>query len=118
MTSRAFDLAPSSQLHLQLDRGIPTFAYLYRKGEVWRTAVQEITSDAEAVDTDRMPTYYSLEDCNLFTLLSNFESLPSDWIGRHLILANHPDPERTLGALSNQTTPLFMYQLFDPESVG
>jgi hypothetical protein len=103
-----------AQLQSQLDASIPTHVYLYRRGEVWRTVLHEITTDRERIERDRLPSYYEPSECNLFVLISEFEEvLPPDWIESHLVKASDPDPEKTVGVLSNQTTPLFMYELFD-----
>jgi 5-methylcytosine-specific restriction protein B len=43
-------------LHAQLDANIgPTYAYLYRRGECWRTEVIGLTSDQDAISADLLP---------------------------------------------------------------
>lgn len=105
-------------LQKQVADGVTTHAYLYRRGEVWRTTLEELTNDPDVVDVARMPGYCEKSECNLFARLSAFESLPSDWAAKHLVPASSGDPEKLLGALSNQTTLLFMYELLilDPST--
>src|SRR6201999_3596721 len=64
---------------------------------------------------ERMAGYYEKESCNLFVRLSHFEELAPDWAVGHLALASDPKPDKMQGALSNQTTPLFVYERFLPE---
>ena len=82
------------------------------RGTTVRTLLEDITSDADQVDDERRPDYYSKSQCNLFARLSDFEELPHGWPQQQLVLANHPEPARTPGALSNQTNPLQVYELF------
>ena len=58
-----------------------------------------------------MASYYTKNDCNLFVRVTNFVNLPADWAMLNLVPASNGDPEKLAGALSNQTTPLFMYEL-------
>jgi 5-methylcytosine-specific restriction enzyme B len=95
----------------QVTLHIPTHAYLYRKGELWITDVLSATGDPADVD-DRLPDYYKKEDCSFFALLTNFRELPADWPASNLVVASKPDEDSILGALSNQTTPLFVYERF------
>jgi MoxR-like ATPase len=83
---------------------------------MWRAQVNQIERDSVAVDEDRFPSYYSKEDCTIFFRLSDFEQLPSDWAEQNVLLAFDPDPVKVKGALSNDTSPLFVYlrQLKEP----
>jgi 5-methylcytosine-specific restriction protein B len=101
-----------ADLRRQLDAGVDTHVYLYRSGEVWVCKLEQITNEAEDVDFERLPTYYSISDCNLFVRLSQFEQLAPDWPSHHLVTATKPEPADLRGALSNQTTPLFVYERF------
>jgi len=94
----------------QLNSAVPTYVYLYRQGEVWRTTLEQLTVDAADVDYARLPSYYSRDECNLFVRLSSFEEVSVAWVHWHLLLASHPDPDALEGALSNQTNPVFVYQ--------
>jgi hypothetical protein len=100
-----------AELKRQLEDGVTTHVYLYRRGEVWQTFLEDITDDPDEVDEERMAGYYAKDECNLFVRLSNFVNLPADWAFRNLVPASNGDPEKLPGALSNQTTPLFMYEL-------
>ena len=103
-----------ADLRHQLEDEVPTYAFLYRRGEIWRTKLLEISNDASAVDVGRLPTYYRADECNLFARLSDFVQLPGDWADGHLVPAGNGDPVKLAGSLSNQTTPLFVYERFDP----
>lgn len=74
----------------QLARGTHTNAYLYRRGECWRTTLREITADPNEVDGNLLPSYFSVEDSNLFFLLSQFTPLDADWASQHLVPAANP----------------------------
>jgi 5-methylcytosine-specific restriction protein B len=102
------------QLQLQLDKGIPTYAFLYGGGTTYRTLLHEITTDPDAVDDERRPQYYPKSSCNLFARISDFKELPGDWPHTHLVLAASPDPDKTGGALGNTTNPLFVFERFFP----
>lgn len=96
----------------QLEDGSETHCYPYRNGEVWRARLEEITDDPADVDSERLPGYYSTDDCcDLFVRLSDFEPLAADWPLSHLLMTNKPDPAGLPGALKTQTTPLFVYGL-------
>lgn len=56
-------------LRAQLEAGVVTHAYLYGGDAVWRTNLEQIETDPTSVDFDRFPTYYRLEDCDLFLRL-------------------------------------------------
>ena len=104
------------QLRQQLAAGTRTHAYLYRRGELWRTTVHEVTTSPPRGDDVQFPSYYRPEDCNLFVRVSGFEQLDPTWLPEHAVLASQPDadPSRLAGALGNQTTPLFIFELFSP----
>jgi len=93
-----------STLHDQIEEGIPTYAFLYTRGEVWRTKVSAVEIDATNIDVGRLPGYYEAGQCNAFFLLEEFQELPSEWAASHLVLARNPDPSALPGALGNQTT--------------
>jgi hypothetical protein len=105
------------RLEDQLTRGMVTHAYLYRRGMCWRTTVQEVRVDPPPINDPRFPSYYKPEDCNFFARLADFEILEPGWLVENAVLASHPDadPQRLAGALSNQTTPLFVYEFIVPE---
>lgn len=98
----------------QLASGVMTYCYLYRTGEVWRTRVEDIVIKRGDVDEERVPDYYGDEHHTMFVRLSDFQELPADWPSRNLLLSTNPHPDVLAGALSNQTSPLLMYQLWSP----
>jgi hypothetical protein len=100
----------------QLEDEVPTYAFLYRRGEIWRTRLLEITDDANDVDSERLPSYYTTDKCNFFARVTDFAQLPQDWAKDHLVPAGSGDPARLAGALSSQTTPLYVYERFDPHA--
>jgi 5-methylcytosine-specific restriction enzyme B len=101
-------------INAQLEADIDTCAFLFGGGELFRTRLQEITTDPERVDTDLLPGYYEKSDCNLFVRLEDFEELPSGWLTEHTVLARDPlvSADAMSKALGNQTTPLFVYELW------
>jgi 5-methylcytosine-specific restriction protein B len=104
-----------ADLKRQLEHDIPTHVYLYRSGEIWRCNLADVTNDADDVDVERLPSYYSVDECNLFVRISDFELLPPDWPVEHLVLATNPDPTVLKAAMSNQTTPLFLFERYSAE---
>lgn len=96
----------------QLAAGVETHCYLYRRDEAWRTHLLDITADPTAVDPGRLPGYYTTSDANLFLLLAEFEPLEPAWLASHLLLATNPDPDAIAGALSNQTSPLMVFERY------
>lgn len=107
-----------ADLRRQLDGDVETHVYLYRSGEVWRCRLEEITNDAADVQPERLPSYYSASECNLFVRISQFTQLLPDWPFQHLVMATKPDPAELKGALSNQTNPLFVYERFSPDKAA
>ena len=101
-------------INAQLEADIDTCAFLFGGGELFRTRLREITTDPEGVDTDLLPGYYEKSECNLFVRLGDFEELPSAWLTEHTVLARDPlvAPDSMSKALGNQTTPLFVYELW------
>lgn len=94
----------------QLSSDVETFCFLYRNGELWRTRLMAITPHPEDVDPALMPDYYTTGECILFLELTQFEEVhPPTWALSNLVLASDPDPSKTQGALSNQTSPVFVY---------
>ncbi|WP_421118599.1 MrcB family domain-containing protein [Aquihabitans daechungensis] len=103
-------------LRQQLADGVATRCYLHRHGEDWRTRVLDITDDPTQVDVERLPGYYGTDACNLFVLLTDFEELDPQWPANNLVLASKGDPAATPGALGNQTSPLFVYERWQPST--
>ena len=99
-------------LRAQLDADIETHAYLYGDKRLIRTRLVDIASDPEAVPDGEVPDYFDKADCSLFACLDEFAELESAWALENLVLASDPDPEAVRGALSNQTTPLFVFERF------
>jgi MoxR-like ATPase len=107
-------------INAQLEAEIETCAFLYGGGEIFRTRLLEITTDPERVDTDRLPGYYEKSECNLFVRLGDFEELPSGWLSEHTVLAKNPlvSADAMSKALGNQTTPLFVYELWSDDGAA
>ena len=80
--------AKLSLLQHQLDGGVVTHAFLYRRGEIWQTTLEAITTSPDGVDDQRMAGYYTKDECNLFARISNFVNLPVDWALKNLVPAN------------------------------
>jgi MoxR-like ATPase len=103
---RAISQKRLKTIRVQLDDGVPTYAFLYRSGEIWKTTLEELTTSPDDVDDERLPSYYTKDQCVLFARISKFVQLEPSWPLEHLLLANNPDPARIAGALGNQTSPL------------
>jgi MrcB-like, N-terminal domain len=112
---RAHPIQPSrlKALRDQIERGIPTYAFLHGGKKAVRTRLLEITVDQEDVDEARLPGYYEKADCDLFTRLAEFESLDDDWLANHVVQAKGGGTAEVPPALENTTTPLYVYELFD-----
>lgn len=100
----------------QLHANFPTYAFLYGGSQTVRARVLQITEDPSNVEERLLPGYYSKDDCTVFFKLTDFEDLPEGWLQGHVVLASAPDPEKTRGALGNQTNPLYVYELFSGET--
>jgi len=98
----------------QLAAGTPTHAYLHHQSEVWRTRLEEITTDDTQVDEERMAGYYHKDTSTLFARLSDFEEVEFAKFASSVVLASNPDPDALKGALGNQTNPLFLYERWTP----
>lgn len=96
----------------QLQDGVETHAYLYGGKRLFRTRLVAITEDADDVPDEALPGYISKTECSLFACLERFEELEPGWALENLVLVSDPDPVKTRGALGNQTTPLFVFELF------
>lgn len=110
-------LSNQQLIRSQLEENIQTHAYLYRNGEAWRTRVQDIRSNPDEVDTERVPSYYTKDQCNFFVRLSDFEQIDPEWPAKNLLLRSDPNPDTIIGALRNQTTPLLVFARFDPAPI-
>lgn len=96
----------------QLKKAIPTHAYLYGGGSLWRADLTDLTTDVDRVEADHLTDLFDPADSRLFVKLSNFEELEVAWAATRLVLANYPDPIFMSGALSNQTTPISVFERF------
>ncbi len=107
-------IGPARLEHIreQLTREIPTWAFLYGGGQTVRARIEDIQTDPDQVDDDRMAGYYGKDQCNMFVRLSSFEALEPGWPLDHLVGTKDADPGAMQGALGNQTTPLFVYERF------
>jgi 5-methylcytosine-specific restriction protein B len=112
--SGGIDARKLAQINEQLDRGMPTFAFLYGGGQLVRARLEALTDDPDDVDEARRPQYVAKQDCGLFALLGELEPLDAGWALDHLVLASDPDPGKVQGALGNRTALLYMYERFVP----
>lgn len=99
-----------SQLREQLDRSIPTYAFLYGGGHLVRSRLHQLEVDPGAVDEDRVAGYHDKQASNLFARVSDFEDLGPDWALTHLLPAKDADPASLPGALGNRQSPLYVYE--------
>ncbi|HEY9404776.1 MAG TPA: AAA family ATPase [Pyrinomonadaceae bacterium] len=98
-----------SQLRAQLNSGAVTYAFLYRRGEAWRTRLQEVTTDLSEVDHGLRPEEFAQTRCNLYARLTDFEELDPGWVESRLVPSADPSAEGMMSALRNQTSPLLVY---------
>lgn len=99
-------------LRAQIEEGVETHAYLYGDKRLFSTRVNDLTTDPEAVPDGEIPDYFDKAYAGLFVRLENFEELSAAWALENLVVASEPDPEKIRGALSNTTTPLFVFERF------
>jgi hypothetical protein len=105
----------------QIASGVETHVYLYRKGEVWRATILDLTDEASETDRDLLPGYYDAEDCHLFVRLTDFLPLTPEWPIDRLLLASDPIPGGMAGSLKGQQgvmTVLESDALLDDTSVA
>jgi hypothetical protein len=101
-----------SALRAQLAEGVKTHAYLYGDKRLYSTRVTDVATDPGSVPDEEMPDYVDKADAGLFVRLEGLEELEVGWALENLVLASDPDPETIRGALSNTTTPLYVFQRF------
>lgn len=104
--------AKISALREQLAEGVATYAFLYGDQKLVRAKLHAVTDDPDEVLDDERPASQPKEQSSFFACLSDFEDLPVGWAQRGLVLASDADPAKMQGALSNQTTPLFVLERF------
>jgi MoxR-like ATPase len=99
-----------SRLRQQLAEDVPTFVYLHRTGEVWRTRLLEITVERPAGEAELIPEYYrkAIGEHNLWVKLADFERLPADFAERELVLDGSADPESMAKAFKGQASMLYV----------
>lgn len=76
-----------ARLRRQVEDDIPTFVFLHRTGEVWRTRLRQIEAGDFRPDPDRTPAHDRDDDAPVWVRLSDFEPLPADWPERNLRFA-------------------------------
>ena len=83
------------ELEAQLDAGTPTYVFLHRPGEVWRTRLVEIRSERPTDEVELIPEYYRdvVGEHHLWLKLRDFESLDPDYAEKHLVMDGSEDPE-------------------------
>lgn len=107
-------ISPSklAALQSQLDDGVVTHAYLYGDQKLVRARLEAMTDDPDQVPDEERPAQQLNDGASFFARLSEFEDLPAGWAQDGLVLASDADPAKMQGALSNQTTPLFVLERF------
>lgn len=70
----------------QLNKGIPTYVFLYNKKGVWKTKLEDISMDAEGIEHRLSPNYYTPTDCHLFVKLKDFEQISEQWLIENLMM--------------------------------
>lgn len=102
-------------LERQLTDGVQTRAFVFRLGpepELWQATVLALAEDDSAIDRSHRPADMSFEGCFLFVELSDFTLLEPDWAERRLALCDRPDDGAVPhGALHNQTSPIYVFEL-------
>ena len=107
-------ISPSklATLQSQLDDGVTTHAFLYGEQRLVRTRLIAMTDDPDEVPDSERPSYQPKEENSFFACVSDFEDLATGWAQDHLVLARDADPAKMQGALSNRTTPLYVFERF------
>jgi 5-methylcytosine-specific restriction enzyme B len=113
-------ISPSklAALQSQLDDGVVTHAYLYGDQKLVRARLEALTDDPDQVPDDEHPAQQPKDGASLFARVSELEDLPAGWAQKGLVLASDADPAKMQGALSNQTTPLFVLERFGSSEQG
>lgn len=75
-----------AKINEQLNKGIPTYVFLYNKMGVWKTKLEDISLDAERIDHRISPNYYKPSDCHLFVKLKDFEQISEQWLIENLMM--------------------------------
>jgi len=100
-------------LRLELDGGVDVYAFLYETGlppsqaRCTQARVTDLTTDPGKVPDHLRPDYYSKDDCSLFVLLTEFQTLAPGWPAQNLALLSQPG-EPVAAGLQNQSNPLYV----------
>jgi hypothetical protein len=98
------------ELRAQLDAGIPTYVFLHRTGEVWRTRLIAIRTDRPNDELELIPEHYRgvVGKHHLWLKLREFESLEPDYAQAHLVMDGSKDPDSMAQAFKGQQSFLYV----------
>jgi hypothetical protein len=107
------------ELQAQLDAGTPTYVFLHRTGEVWRTRLVEIRTDRPVGELELIPEYYRdvVGEHHLWLKLKDFKKLEPDYAENHLVMDDSDGPESISHAFKGQQSFLYV-RLKDGETPG
>jgi hypothetical protein len=97
-------------LRHQLAEEVPTYVYLHRTGEVWRTRLLEISAERPDDEAELIPEYYrgAIRQHHLWLKLAEFEQLPDDYAEAELVLDGSEDPGSITKAFKGQASLLYV----------
>lgn len=106
------------ELQAQVDAGTPTYVFLHRTGEVWRTRLVEIRTDRPTDELELIPEYYrdDVGKHHLWLKLHDFEPLEADYAEKQLVMDDSNDPESIAKAFRDQQS--FLYVRLKSEGVA
>jgi hypothetical protein len=111
--TKSIDTKRLDQFNWQLEREIPTHAFLFKTGddagraEVWRAQVRALTQEESEIDVAHRPPGMSTAAAWLFIELTDFEPMPTGWVVDALVRWDEPT-ESILSGLRTRTSPLFV----------
>ena len=106
----AIGAARLKTLQSQLDGDTPTYVFLHRTGEVWRTHLVEIRSERPTEERELIPEYYrDVEGAHhLWLKLKDFEKLAPDYAEKQLVMDGSADPDSLAKAFRGQQSFLYV----------
>jgi hypothetical protein len=102
------------QIRTQLGAGMETSVFLSGADTLWRTRLEQITSDADDVDDALLPGYYRKEDCSFFVRLVAFEPVARRWFEETTVLDSDPVPGSGATALKSHANPAYVRLVGEP----
>jgi MoxR-like ATPase len=94
----------------QLDDGVPTYVFLHRKTEVWRTSLVALERERPDSEASLIPAYYRDEvgKQHLWLKLRGFEQVDLDFAQTRLLLDGSTDPAGMSRALKGRASLLYV----------